>query len=150
MQCPNCSGFLVVKRQGEVTVDHCDSCGGIWFDPDELSDYVRRNKSWLRAHVVTDDDFQSLTDVPGGNCPRCREDSLRIGFFNGLSFERCTKCSGFFLSPEHLRAITEWLESSEPPVQTRPVSAGEAVAEGAVGVVLEGALYFVVSLIIPS
>ena len=149
MQCPGCTGLLVEQKHGDVFVDHCSGCDGIWFDPDELAKYVRRNKSLLRCGGASDGDFLSLTGIPAGSCPRCQNGTLRIGIFKGLSFERCDSCSGFFLSAEDIRGITDWIQPSAPSGPRKPWSLGEAAAEGTADLALDAALHFIVSIVIP-
>ena len=37
MKCPNCKKELSEKiKIGDVKIDHCDKCGGLWFEKDEL------------------------------------------------------------------------------------------------------------------
>jgi hypothetical protein len=36
MRCPKCGGKLSEIAQGEVKVDRCDDCHGVWLDPGEL------------------------------------------------------------------------------------------------------------------
>jgi Zn-finger nucleic acid-binding protein len=134
---------------GVIVVDHCDGCDGIWFDPHELSEYVKRNKSWLRSRIASDGDFESLTHLPASDCPRCRKDTLQIGFFKGLSFERCVSCSGFFLSAEQIRAITDWRVSDAPAESAETATADEKAEDEKMDPALEFALEFVLSIIFP-
>jgi hypothetical protein len=36
MRCPKCGGQLRETAQGDVKIDRCDDCHGIWLDPGEL------------------------------------------------------------------------------------------------------------------
>jgi ribosomal protein L37AE/L43A len=36
MQCPRCDGTLREVEQGDVRIDRCDKCHGIWLDAGEL------------------------------------------------------------------------------------------------------------------
>ena len=44
MQCPKCPGSrLVASRVGDIELDRCEQCGGIWFDKHELVPVLREN-----------------------------------------------------------------------------------------------------------
>ena len=141
---------MVEQKHGEVIIDRCNVCRGIWFDSGEISEYVRRNKSLLRSGEASDNDFHTLTQVPAGSCPRCQNGTLRIGLFKGLSFERCDCCSGFFLSAEQISGIIDWIQFSPPSGKREPFSLGDAAADGATGVGSDALLAFIVSIAFPS
>ncbi len=41
MKCPKCGGGLEEKAHGNLRIDVCQDCGGVWLDPGEL-DLVRQ------------------------------------------------------------------------------------------------------------
>ena len=70
MQCPSCQGLLTPRIHGEVTVDLCETCGGIWFDPDELErtepDRFKRLRQIAKAlnfGIAYDSGFQDGSNV---------------------------------------------------------------------------------------
>ena len=40
MHCPKCGNALVVEKYGEVEVDVCPSCKGLWLDANELETII--------------------------------------------------------------------------------------------------------------
>ena len=42
MKCPRCDGDLKESKVGEVTVDTCEKCGGVWLDSGELEQLTSR------------------------------------------------------------------------------------------------------------
>lgn len=40
MGCPRCTGKLHAESYDKVTVDRCDTCGGVWLDAGELEQIV--------------------------------------------------------------------------------------------------------------
>jgi Zn-finger nucleic acid-binding protein len=42
MSCPRCSGKLHAETYDEVSVDRCDTCGGVWLDAGELEHLTGR------------------------------------------------------------------------------------------------------------
>lgn len=74
MQCPKCNGEMqehtTATLKGEVTIDRCTQCGGMWFDEGEAE--ILRD-DWMSDFLDSGDPKvgkeQNLnTDV---NCPRC-------------------------------------------------------------------------------
>lgn len=47
MKCPKCGGDLKEVQQKDVLIDQCQSCGGVFFDPGELTVLLRHD--WDRA-----------------------------------------------------------------------------------------------------
>jgi ribosomal protein L37AE/L43A len=48
MLCPRCGAALVERVQHDVTLDECQSCGGIWLDRGELEQIAEReDEGWL-------------------------------------------------------------------------------------------------------
>lgn len=50
MHCPHCGSLMQEECYG-VAIDRCHSCGGIWFDADELRAALKRPAS---ARLATD------------------------------------------------------------------------------------------------
>jgi len=44
MQCPKCSGEMELVSYDQVEVDRCTSCGGLWFQPEELRALTLNNR----------------------------------------------------------------------------------------------------------
>ncbi|MDQ5846310.1 MAG: zf-TFIIB domain-containing protein [Acidobacteriota bacterium] len=41
MKCPRCDGTLKESKVGDVSIDTCDSCGGVWLDSGELEQLTK-------------------------------------------------------------------------------------------------------------
>jgi len=98
--CPECSEKMSLVYVGEIEIDCCMSCSGVWFDPGELKDLTGEDK-----------------DVPSDNlkfrpskytCPDC---STRMNEFvfkqpSNLLVDRCPFGHGVYLEKGELeRAI---------------------------------------------
>jgi hypothetical protein len=46
-QCPLGHGTLTEVRHGEVVIDRCETCGGIWLDAGELELLTKHEPGWL-------------------------------------------------------------------------------------------------------
>jgi Zn-finger nucleic acid-binding protein len=45
MRCPKCGTTLAEERHGDVLVDRCGSCGGVYFDGGELEILLKAKSS---------------------------------------------------------------------------------------------------------
>ena len=45
MKCPRCDGSLKERNFEEVMIDTCEKCGGVWLDPGEFGQLVRKEKA---------------------------------------------------------------------------------------------------------
>lgn len=61
--CPTCGEIPLVARQvGEVEVDVCPVCYGIWFDSGELDAIIRRHRERREPTIVTRDRRYTVAD----------------------------------------------------------------------------------------
>lgn len=74
MQCPKCQHVMKEHRygtlQGDVYLDQCTNCGGIWFDIGE--EEIMKDK-WMSDFIDSGDPevgkaYNKIRDI---NCPRC-------------------------------------------------------------------------------
>ena len=42
MRCPRCDGALKETKVGDVSIDTCEKCGGVWLDSGELEQLTKR------------------------------------------------------------------------------------------------------------
>ena len=100
MNCPNGHGALTPRQLETVTVEECPSCGGIWFDEDELrraKDAAEPDANWLELDVWKhSDDVQGVqTDVP---CPNCATKLAALSYpHTGIQIDHCPTCQGTWL-----------------------------------------------------
>jgi Zn-finger nucleic acid-binding protein len=101
MNCPQCRQPMQSRLIGDIIVEECCQCRGLWFDPgeieeikDELSPELRwlDFKTWRRdAHFQVD--FDPL------QCPRCHDITLMMltEEESRASLRFCTQCRGSWL-----------------------------------------------------
>jgi len=54
MKCPKCSGEMAIVSYDKIKVDRCISCGGLWFQPDELR--ALRDDIWMADYILDSGD----------------------------------------------------------------------------------------------
>jgi len=90
-------------------LDGCDSCGGLWFDQDELAQLGRAGGDVLATAEVT---FEPSLAPAGGvrgamSCPRCSVALFPFEFRHtpGVTLDACPKCRGIWVDDQELAAI---------------------------------------------
>lgn len=95
--CPRDRTELTPFRIGEVSVDTCGRCSGVWLDAGEL------------ARVAHDEEMEQLVRasvdaVPSAfACPRCAG-VCRAAKLEGVEMDSCAACGGIWVDAGELRA----------------------------------------------
>lgn len=159
INCPKCSSEVLVQTPalGNIPLDVCPVCSGIWFDKDELEALLKQSQGWALADfTLLNPKAESLV------CPRCKSRMSRGGLVNPLLLvDRCQSCGGVWLDPHELELVKKLLgltggetEATVPrPARVAPpvlyvkyapiklVPAAVALL-GAIGISFEMYLYF--------
>ncbi len=109
------------EPHGEVTLDRCLACGGLWFDADELAAYLRGAPA---GAAVPASGAPGAAEAPL-RCPRCATQPLRGFRVRGVPVRSCPGCEGLFLGPDALETLL-----------ARQADAGYSAADVAVDVAL--------------
>lgn len=120
MNCPRCHTELKQIMLGNIQVDTCDSCEGIWFDGDELTKVLDglgealkdslAGKSWEgegRERI----EKLGVSDLV---CPKCGRglQKIRYCYSSEILVDSCESC-GLWLDDSELRKVYEYLKTSE-------------------------------------
>lgn len=119
MKCPKCqSSELVAQNAGEVEIDRCPTCHGIWLDMLELETLLRTKP---RELIESDQHFHAHPMEPGAQltCPVCR--GARLIKLNsrvrpGTMIDSCQVCFGTWLDAGELSrlsgdSLAQWVQS---------------------------------------
>ena len=109
LDCPRCNASLEEIELGNVFVDRCPRCAGIWFDNAEVGELTGL-KPELKG-------FESIVPASGLDsahmlCPRCdsvplRRLSVPSSIGREVVFYRCASCLGTWLDRGELREIED-------------------------------------------
>jgi Zn-finger nucleic acid-binding protein len=72
MKCPKCEGEMELVSYKRIEVDRCTSCGGLWFQPNELRDL--RDDIWMADYIIDSGSagvgkkYNTMRDY---DCPQC-------------------------------------------------------------------------------
>ena len=106
MDCAKCDGTLKKVTIGEVEVDQCEKCSGIWFDFGELQDTLDQGHIEKLRNAVNNNAGHDETKA---RCPRCAGDGnmVRVTSFSnkGIHIDTCTICYGQWLDGGELEAL---------------------------------------------
>ena len=112
--CPKCtsSSMIEMKTSDHETLDFCESCNGLWFDRDELTDYLG-----LTQDLVDFASVKSQSKSTDLTCPKCNKSLLEMPFSTqtDLMIDWCEGCGGTFFDFREVaeaQSVAADLESS--------------------------------------
>lgn len=106
--CLKCTGILSKTRLGDIEVDYCKECGGLWLDRGELERIVRTTRKTPKVVNVLRRKLMPLptaSPIPSdldATCPVCAETTMREVLLEDVHVDYCTRCSGVFLDKGEL------------------------------------------------
>ncbi len=113
MNCPTCEKELQSKVVGEVQIDECSGCKGIWFDKDELrqvKDQGQPDLNWMDFELWKHEDLFGVSAKPL-KCPVCNLYMIAINYDKTkVEIDHCIKCGGTWLDVGELEKIIAVLE----------------------------------------
>jgi uncharacterized protein len=73
IECPKCRHGMEEITYGDVTIDRCTNCAGLWFDDDEAD---RLKDKWMGDALDLGDagEGKKWDTVEDISCPRCSKD----------------------------------------------------------------------------
>ena len=113
LTCVKCTSVLDKARVGDVEVDLCPSCGGLWLDHGEVERLGRgkpEDLERLRTALVgkTQPDAASETTT---SCPAC-PGQLKEVKLGPVTIDYCAKCHGLFLDKGELDSAVKAVAGS--------------------------------------
>ena len=111
LNCPRCENTKLDEIEvGDVYIDRCPRCAGIWFDNSEIVQIAKKSsKSLERVDSIVPPVEGKQNDM---FCPKCKGVALRQFEFerqNGRTavLFRCVSCLGTWLDRGELREIED-------------------------------------------
>ncbi|MEW6280775.1 MAG: zf-TFIIB domain-containing protein [Candidatus Eremiobacterota bacterium] len=102
-KCPTCLVEMRLVRFGDLEVDQCERCDGIWFDDGEPERFVTVASRGALEPIFFDDPSDK---VPPGQrkCPRCNI-LMRVWEWGETHVDVCPECRGLWLDRWELQKI---------------------------------------------
>jgi len=114
MNCPYCSIKLREKTIGEVEIDECQECKGVWFEQDELrqaKDATDKDLRWMDFEIWKHKDRFSARPAKL-KCPQCSKTLVTIQYANTkVEVDCCPTCKGTWLDYGELEEIVDALNN---------------------------------------
>ncbi|MFC1745160.1 zf-TFIIB domain-containing protein [Candidatus Riflebacteria bacterium] len=116
ISCPKCDNnpeLEIIVLPGEIEVDYCIKCEGIWFDEGELSQKLEFSRDIP--------DFQAALERarPGDFlCPACTKEKLLIMEYipkSRLLIDFCQSCKGIWLDGGEIYRLQEIISKAKTP-----------------------------------
>jgi Zn-finger nucleic acid-binding protein len=112
MDCPKCLGKLSPVRVGDVEIDRCFVCEGLWFDPNELERILENYSKELQKMSLDSKIFDGKEaldnygdfDEKHGSCPKCKTKMFRIRF-DKVKAESCPNGHGLWLDGGEIASL---------------------------------------------
>lgn len=113
-ECPRCHRRLDLLRIGDVALDECQKCGGMWADVETFQSVCadREKQSAVLAFAgkrqLTAEPLAKISYVP---CPKCKQLMNRSNFAraSGVIIDTC-KAHGAWFDAEELPKIIEFIQ----------------------------------------
>lgn len=108
MRCPKCRSDMEPVTHGDIEVDRCHTCGGLWFDAGE----VEKLKSREAAEAIDTGSARlgrRLDMIDHYRCPRCGDEMTQVSDPEQphIHFETCSGCGGSFFDAGEFRDLSE-------------------------------------------
>jgi Zn-finger nucleic acid-binding protein len=149
--CPVCLGVRLDKTRvgarGELVLDSCRRCGGIWFELGEVQRLKRFRPQTLWDRVgLRDEPFRmqchgchAPIDRNAATCPACDwrntidcpvcDRAMEAQTHEGLRLDSCRNCRGVWF--DHIELAAIWSLALDRAARRRPPGAGPATTPGA-------------------
>jgi Zn-finger nucleic acid-binding protein len=107
LNCPKCTAEMFPDKFGQIIIDRCAGCGGIWFDIGELNLLKE-----MKGSEAIDEGLAKVGRIYDKvartvNCPRCATPLARMSDKEQphIHMEACKSCSGVFLDAGEFKDV---------------------------------------------
>ena len=113
MDCPRCGSSLEKRKVGQVELDECRECKGMWLEQGELEklkDEEDSDLNWMDFDLWKHPELFSFETKPS-DCPDCKSKMVAIDYHkSGITIDYCPNCKGTWLDRGQFGALIDALE----------------------------------------
>lgn len=126
MQCPKDKSAMRSIPIKDFTFDACDTCGGVWFDEEELKKTAQAFAEDVSPQTEEYSQILKENDVPpvlsaqkkewpfekGVSCPLDGTTTQKLVYSgdSGIIFEKCGSCGGMWFDGDELVRLAEYVK----------------------------------------
>ncbi|HUZ58199.1 MAG TPA: zf-TFIIB domain-containing protein [Hanamia sp.] len=104
MKCPKCDGELKDEKQGNMVVQRCDACFGIWLTYPELQEV--EDTVWSDEKLKGTLEFNENPSTL--KCPECSSQMVKFEYrYSDVQLDTCPNMHGFWLDKGEEERIKE-------------------------------------------
>ncbi len=132
MQCPDDSTELQRSTyEGDVTVDRCGGCGGIWLDHGEIESIQELREIDYADELQTIPNYfdksyaMALARSEGVyTCPKCQRDMEKreYAYCSQIMIDVCPQCRGVWLHSDEISELEVFFEKNR--IETKEIRKG--------------------------
>ena len=114
MMCPRCKEDLAISEILDQKIETCRSCGGMWFDKNQLNDLLVEIDGDVESCSI--DDNPHADNYPTIRCQRCADiDMKKVNFldYSNIILDYCESCGGFWLDKDELSMMEDYIHKVE-------------------------------------
>lgn len=116
LKCPACSNRLTpitLIADYSLVLDHCEHCGGLWFDYLEVEEVLHDHSLYSQLKFPKPAQTNKTSNVER-YCPHCATTKLEKLMLDGVDVDECPTCRGRWLDAGEILELAkfEQLESS--------------------------------------
>jgi Zn-finger nucleic acid-binding protein len=97
--CPKCALPMAVWNTGDLGIDHCHTCKGLWFDAGELESFLAR---WEARFDPSELEPVGETLL---SCPHCPGMRLGRAQVDTVPLDVCPRCRGIYVDLGEVHAL---------------------------------------------
>ena len=136
-RCPRCGEALRRWTLGATQLDGCDTCGGVWFDADELRSIATSGDGLDQAEETFSPGLAGAVGDGDGKCPACRTELKKFSFpyAKAIELDGCPDCKGIWFDDGELEQLAQRVPKQHRPPQAKgglPPAAQAALVSGLV------------------
>lgn len=110
MNCPRCTVPMNSLTAGDIEVDECPQCKGVWFDQGEfrqVKDLAEPDLNWYDFEIWKHQDRFKLVPNPLF-CPNCHAEMFAINYdTTNVEIDVCNQCRGVWLDGGEFEKIID-------------------------------------------
>jgi Zn-finger nucleic acid-binding protein len=109
IECPKCHASMMRVKVGDIEIDRCRACGGLWLDALEKEHLLATPGAAEEADSGPTTMHERMDAVRRIKCPRDHSDMIPMVDLEQphVKFESCTVCGGMFLDAGELKDLAE-------------------------------------------